>query len=122
MSSAEHPFSGPGAISGEEPLASTGATTEEEVKAAKIANRFDIRRLIGGLFLLYGVILVALGILGSHAIKTKAAGINIDLWTGIGMFVFGALMVFWALTKPVVPESDPTRGEGSGRIRRAPAT
>ncbi len=122
MSSGEHPFSGPGAGSGEEPLASTGASTEEEARTAKIANRFDIRRLIGGLFLVYGAILLVLGIVGSHAVKTKAAGINIDLWTGIGMLVFGALMVFWALTKPVVPESEETRGEGSGRIRRAPAT
>ncbi len=63
-----------------------------------------------------------LGIVGSHAVKTKAAGINIDLWTGIGMLVFGALMVFWALAKPVMPEPEATRGEGSGRIRRAPAT
>ena len=31
----------------EEPLAPTGANEEEEVKAAKAANRFDIRRLIG---------------------------------------------------------------------------
>jgi len=122
MSSGEHPFSGPGASSDQEPLASTGASTEDEARAAKVANRFDIRRLIGGLFLLYGAILLVLGIVGSHAVKTKAAGINIDLWTGIGMLVFGALMVFWALTKPVVPESEETRGEGSGRIRRAPAT
>ncbi len=122
MSSGEHPFSGPGAGGGEEPLASTGASAEDEARAARVANRFDIRRLIGGLFLIYGTILVVLGIVGSHAVKTKAAGINIDLWTGIAMLVFGALMVFWALTKPVVPEPDQTRGEGSGRIRRAPAT
>lgn len=105
-----------------EPLAPTGATEEEEVRAARVANRFDIRRLIGGLFLLYGLILVVLGLVGSHAVKTKAAGINVDLWTGIGMLVFGALMVFWALSRPVRPEPEETRGEGSGRIRRAPAT
>jgi hypothetical protein len=122
MSSGEHPFSGPGGGSADEPLASTGATAEDEAQTAKIANRFDIRRLIGGLFLIYGAILLVLGIVGSHAVKTKAAGINIDLWTGIGMLVFGALMVFWALTKPTVPEPEATRGEGSGRIRRAPAT
>ncbi|MDQ6729547.1 MAG: hypothetical protein M3022_04420 [Actinomycetota bacterium] len=122
MSSGEHPFSGPGASGGEEPLASTGASAEDEARTAKIANRFDIRRLIGGLFLLYGAILLVLGIVGSHAVKTKAAGINIDLWTGIGMLVFGALMVFWALSKPVMPEPPETRGEGSGRSRRAPAT
>ena len=105
-----------------EPMSPTGASTEDEVTAAKIANRFDIRRLIGGLFLVYGAILVVLGIVGSHAVKTKAAGVNIDLWTGIAMLAFGALMVFWALAKPTVPEPEETRGEGSGRIRRAPAT
>jgi hypothetical protein len=73
--------------------------------AAKAANRFDIRRIIGGLFLLYGVILVVVGIVGSEADKTKAAGINVNLWTGLGMLVFGALMVTWALTRPVEPDA-----------------
>lgn len=82
--------------------ASTGATDEDEIKAARAANRFDIRRLIGGLFALYGLILLLLGLFGSHAIKHKAAGINVDLWTGLGMLVFAALMLFWALSKPTV--------------------
>jgi hypothetical protein len=102
-------------------MPSTGATDEEEIRAAKAANRFDIRRLIGGVFLLYGLILVALGLFGSHEVKHKADGINVDLWTGLGMLVFGALMVFWALSRPTMPEPPETRGEGSGRIRRAPA-
>jgi hypothetical protein len=102
-------------------MASTGATDEEEIRAARVANRFDIRRLIGGVFLLYGLILLALGLFGSHEIKNKAAGININLYTGIGMLVFGGLMIFWALSRPTVPEPPETRGEGSGRIRRAPA-
>lgn len=105
-----------------EALPSTGAGDEEEIQATKAANRFDIRRLIGGLFALYGVILVILGIVGSHATKTKAAGINVDLWTGLGMLVFAAFMIGWALSRPVQPEPPETRGQGSGRIRRAPAT
>ncbi len=117
MSAGDRPFGVPG----EEGLKSTGATDEEEVEAAKAANRFDIRRLIGGLFILYSLILIALGIFGSHHIKTKAAGINVDLWTGIGMLVLGILMLVWAFTRPVVPEPPETRGQGSGRIRRAPA-
>jgi hypothetical protein len=70
--------------------------------AAKAANRFDIRRIIGGLFLVYGLILLVIGFAGSDAVKHKAAGVNVNLWTGIGMLVFGALMVFWALARPVV--------------------
>ena len=32
------------------------------------------------------------------------------------------LMLFWALSRPTVPEPEETRGQGSGRIRRAAAT
>jgi hypothetical protein len=110
------PFRGPSE------LASTGASDEEEIRAARAANRFDIRRIIGGLFLLYGIVLTVTGIVGSHAVKTKASGIDIDLWTGIAMILFAALMITWALLKPTVPEPSETRGQGSGRIRRAPAT
>jgi hypothetical protein len=116
----QHPFTGPGKI-GDEPKAPTGATDEDEAATARAANRFDIRRLIGGVFVLYALILIALGIFGSAASKHKAAGININLWTGLGMLIFGALMIFWALSRPTVPEPPETRGEGSGRIRRAPA-
>jgi hypothetical protein len=95
---------------------------EEELEAAKQANRFDIRRIIGGVFLVYGLVLTLMGIFGTHHVKTKAAGINIDLWTGIGMLIFAALMLFWAFARPVAPEPREIRGQGSGRLRRAPAT
>ncbi|HEY2602958.1 MAG TPA: hypothetical protein VGI67_15485 [Thermoleophilaceae bacterium] len=95
---------------------------EEEERAARAANRFDIRRLIGGVFMLYGVVLLLLGIFGSSHVKNKAAGINIDLWTGLGMILFAIFMIGWALLRPVRPEPAETRGRGSGRIRRAPAT
>jgi hypothetical protein len=120
-SSSEQPFGVPG-TSTEGGMAPTGASDEEEIQAARAANRFDIRRLIGGLFILYGLILVALGIFGSEASKHKAAGVNINLWTGLAMLVFGGLMIFWALARPTQPEPPETRGQGSGRIRRAPAT
>jgi hypothetical protein len=121
MSSGDRPFGVPGASADEE-RPSTGASDEEEIEAARAANRFDIRRIIGGLFALYGLILLLLGLFGSHHVKTKAAGVNVDLWTGLGMLVFAALMIFWSLRKPVMPEPAETRGQGSGRIRRAPAT
>jgi hypothetical protein len=38
------------------------------------------------------------------------------------MLVFGGLIVFWALSRPTMPEPSETKGEGSGRIARAPAT
>jgi hypothetical protein len=95
---------------------------EEEAEAVRKANLFDIRRLIGGLFAIYGVILVVLGLVGSHAVKHKADNINIDLWTGIGLLVFAAIMLAWGFLRPVMPEPPEERGKGSGRLRRAPAT
>jgi hypothetical protein len=115
MTEQQQPFRGPH-------TPSTGATDEEEIRTARIANRFDIRRIIGGLFLLYGAILVIVGIVGTDEIKNKAAGVNVNLWTGLAMLVFGGLMIFWALARPVMPEPEATRGRGSGRIRRSPAT
>ena len=122
MSSTPKRIRWPRPTSRTEPMQPTGESDEDEAEAARAANRFDIRRLIGGLFCLYALILIALGIFGSHTVKNKADGINIDLWTGLGMLVFGGLMIFWALSRPVMPEPPETRGQGSGRIRRAPAT
>ena len=107
---------------GEPGMASTGGTDEEEVQTARVANWFDIRRIIAGLFIIYGVVLLITGLAGSHAVKSKAAGINIDLWTGIVMIVFAVLMAAWSVWRPTAPEPEETRGQGSGRIRRAPAT
>jgi hypothetical protein len=100
MTEQEQPFRGVGG----EGIPSTGATEEEELAAARIANRFDIRRIIGGVFVLYGVTLTIVGIVGSDEVKNKAAGINVNLWTGLGMLVVGGLMIFWALARPVAPD------------------
>jgi hypothetical protein len=71
------------------------------VAAERAANRFDIRRIIGALFTLYGIVLVVVGVIGAHHVKVKAAGININLWAGVGMLVLAALMIWWALARPV---------------------
>jgi hypothetical protein len=115
MTEPQQPFRGP-------QTPGTGETDEDEIAAARIANRFDIRRIIGGLFVLYAVILIITGIVGTDEIKNKAAGINVDLWTGLGMLVVGILMIAWALWRPVAPAPSATRGRGSGRFRRSPAT
>jgi hypothetical protein len=100
----------------------TGATDVDEAAAARAANRFDIRRIIGGLFTLYGIVLVVLGLFGAHHLKVKASGININLWTGLAMLAVAALIIGWALIRPLQPEPSETRSKGSGRIPRAPAT
>ncbi len=82
-------------------------------RAAKAANLFDLRRLIGGLFIIYGVILTVLGLGESDAEIEKAADININLYAGLAMLVFGLLFVAWALMRPLSAELEEAGG-GSG--------
>jgi hypothetical protein len=75
----------------------------------KKAGAFDIRVVIALLVGIYGVVLTILGIAESQAEVNKAAGININLWGGIGMLVFAALFVLWARLRPIdVPVEEPT--------------
>ena len=73
-------------------------------RAAKAANLFDLRRIIGGLFIVYGVILTILGITASDADIEKAAGTNVNLWTGLSMLVVAAVFIGWALIRPLSAE------------------
>ena len=70
----------------------------------RAANLFDLRRIIGGLFVVYGLLLTILGLFDSQEEIDKAAGVNINLYAGLGMLVFGILMLVWALTRPLGDE------------------
>jgi hypothetical protein len=70
----------------------------------RAANVFDLRRIIGGLFVFYGLLLALLGLFDSQEEIDKAAGVNINLWAGLGMLIFGVLMIVWALTRPLGDE------------------
>jgi len=58
---------------------------------------FDLRLPIGLMFSLYGVMLVAFGLVGDKAIYARSLGININLGWGLVMLVFGAVMLLLAL-------------------------
>ena len=78
----------------------------------RAANLFDLRRIIGGLFVVYGLLLTILGLFDSQEEIDRAAGVNINLWTGIGMLIFGILMILWALTRPLADELGSQEGGG----------
>lgn len=77
--------------------------TELEAKSATAARIFDLRRIIGGLFVLYGVIVTIAGINPSDATLDKAEGVNINLWTGIGMLLLGIFFLVWLKVRPTPP-------------------
>ncbi|MFI7501205.1 hypothetical protein ACIBVL_22405 [Streptomyces sp. NPDC049687] len=75
--------------------------TELEEKSETAARIFDLRRIIGGLFVLYGVILTITGMTDSDAEIDRAQGININLWTGLGMLALGLFFLLWLWLRPV---------------------
>jgi hypothetical protein len=77
--------------------------TELESKSATAARIFDLRRIIGGLFVLYGIIVTIAGITDSQAAIDKAQGVNINLWTGIGMLILGVFFLVWLKLRPAAP-------------------
>jgi len=80
------------------------------------AGAFDIRSLIALLVGIYGVALVVVGLVNhSDSDLSKSDGININLWTGIGMIVVAAAMQLWAILRPVIVPSDTESSEDDGR-------
>lgn len=61
----------------------------------------DIRIPIGLLFAILGLILTIFGLatLGDSQIYIRSLGVNINLWTGILMLVFGSSMLIIILKK-----------------------
>ena len=80
---------------------------QPDAPASAASKLFDLRVLIGGLFTLYGVVLTGVGILASAAAKKKAAGININLWSGLGMLALGLLFLLWWRLRPLHHEELP---------------
>ncbi|MEV0901877.1 hypothetical protein [Actinoplanes sp. NPDC049802] len=75
-----------------------------------MARLFDVRRVIGGLFVLYGVIVTLIGVFDGPSELEKAQGVRINLWMGLGMLVFGLLMLLWLRLNPPPPlEADDDR-------------
>ncbi|MEU4168650.1 hypothetical protein AB0F46_17460 [Streptomyces sp. NPDC026665] len=82
--------------------------SELEKQSTTAARLFDIRRIIGGLFVIYGVIVTIAGITASDADLAKAGDININLWTGLGMLALGLFFLAWLWLRPLpapAPES-----------------
>ena len=98
--------------------------SKEEVERA--TSLLDIRRIIGSVLGIYGVLLVGAGVFGDHEVKNKAAGVNINLWVGLALLVACGVFWAWASTRPLVDElegaddSDVSGGEPEPRARAQP--
>jgi hypothetical protein len=88
----------------------------DQTRVERAANLFDLRRIIGGVFSAWGLLLVILGLFDSEEEIEKAAGVNINLYAGLGMLVFGLLFLLWAFTRPLGEElgTEEPRGSAGG--------
>ena len=59
--------------------------------------RLDVRIPIGAFFTIVGVILVIFGLVSDKQIYDKSLNININLWWGLVMFIFGAIFLITAI-------------------------
>ena len=68
------------------------------------AALFDLRTVIAVLFAVYGIVLTIMGLISSSAAdNVKSGGIDLNLWTGIGMLVVAAIFITWTVMRPLRP-------------------
>jgi hypothetical protein len=94
---------------------------------ATVPRLMDLRTIIGGMFTIYGIVLIITGIVDKASDLTKANGIRINLWLGLCMLALGLLFLLWVRVRPLRLEepSAAARAEGEERTdmmgRAAPA-
>jgi hypothetical protein len=59
--------------------------------------RFDLRLPIGLMFTIVGVLLTGWGVVSDEAIYQRSLGINVNLWWGLVLLAFGAVMLTLAM-------------------------
>ncbi|WP_019066617.1 hypothetical protein [Streptomyces hokutonensis] len=87
--------------------------SELEGKSTTASRLFDLRLIIGGLFVVYGVIVTIAGINPSDSSLDKSEGVNINLWTGIAMLLLGIFFLGWLKLRPVPPVEVTEEEEGA---------
>ncbi len=59
----------------------------------------DIRIPIGIMFSLFGIILVGFGLVSKSELYRRSLNINVNLWWGLVLLVFGLAMLIMAIKK-----------------------
>jgi hypothetical protein len=70
-------------------------------------SAFDIRLIIALLTGVYGIVITILGLFvtSDEEIQNKSAGVNINLWAGLGLIVISILFGLWVRLRPLrIPE------------------
>lgn len=59
--------------------------------------KLDLRLPIGLMFTIFGVILTVYGFVSDRAMYDRSLGIDVNLWWGLVLLVFGLVMLTFAL-------------------------
>ena len=88
------------------------AEGEDLERRSAAARLFDVRRVIGALFVVYGVIVTLLGVFDDSEEIEKAQGVRINLWMGLAMLALGGLFLLWQWWRPTeVPSKEELAAE-----------
>lgn len=71
---------------------------------------FDIRSVIGALFVVYGLVCLVWGLVSfPQAAAEKTGGVNLNLWAGLGMLLLGAAFIAWVVVRPLTQDDPAVR-------------
>ncbi|MFD7656594.1 hypothetical protein ACFV4N_21700 [Actinosynnema sp. NPDC059797] len=80
------------------------------------AGLFDLRLVIAMLFAIYGAVVLVVGLgFTDESDLARADGLNINLWSGVGMLALAAAFAAWAFLRPVIVPDEEPAGEGQRR-------
>jgi quinol-cytochrome oxidoreductase complex cytochrome b subunit len=82
--------------------------TGAEAPQSAASRLFDLRSMIGGLFVVYGIMLTVAGFFTPSRNLAKAS--NINLWMGLGMLVVGVFFLAWWRLRPLRREEPDQSG------------
>ncbi len=81
--------------------------------------RMDVRLPIGGMFTFIGALLAIYGLVSDKAMYSRSLNININLWWGLMMLVFGVLML--VLARKATQEAKKVAQSGGKKLATGPA-
>jgi hypothetical protein len=77
------------------PLTKTTNNASDKDDASGSGGLFDLRILVAGLLLVYGLLLLGAGLFDTATTLAKADGVRINLWEGIALLAVAACFAVW---------------------------
>lgn len=92
------------AVADDKPAKKEYFTEAEKEEMVRSTHRSDLRRILGMIFVVYGVVVTAVGLIDPVADTALTTGLPINLWTGVIMFIVGIVFFVWDHFNPVPAE------------------